>query len=100
MILFTGQKCSHSDTNIVDDEMKKRRLDESKNYGCVCTCCHRKHLMQCDCAIFVTKNYILDNPNVADSLSRRYREVRNKKIHMQVMSYKIATWSLRQSEFE
>ena len=59
--------------------MKKRRLDESKNYGCVCTCCHRKHLMQCDCVIFVTKNYILDNPNVADALSRRYREVRNKE---------------------
>ena len=33
MTLFTGQKHSHSDTNIVDDEMKKRRLDESKNYG-------------------------------------------------------------------
>ena len=25
------------------------------------------------------KNYILDNPNVADALSRRYREVRNKE---------------------
>ena len=45
MILFTGQKHSHSDTNIVDDEMIKRRPDESKNYGCVCTCCHRKHIM-------------------------------------------------------
>ena len=47
--------------------------------GCVCTCCHRKHLMQHDCVIFVTKNYILDNPNVADALSRRYRAVTNKE---------------------
>ena len=27
----------------------------------------------------MTKNYNLDNPNVADALSRRYREVRNKE---------------------
>ena len=27
----------------------------------------------------MTKDYILDNPNVADALSRRYREVRNKE---------------------
>ena len=79
MILFTGQKHSHSNTNNVDDETKRRRLDASKKYGCVCTCCHRKNLMRCDCVIFVKKNYILDNPNVADALSRRYREVRNKE---------------------
>ena len=35
--------------------------------------------MWCGCVIFVTKNYILDNWNVADALSRRYREVRNKE---------------------
>ena len=67
MIPFAGQKHSHSDTNIVDDELRKRRLDEFNN------------LMQHDCVIFVTKNYILDNPNVAYALSRRYREVRNKE---------------------
>ena len=27
----------------------------------------------------MTKNYILENPNVADALSKRYREVRNKE---------------------
>ena len=35
--------------------------------------------MWCDCVIFVTKNYILDNLNIADALSRSYREVRNKE---------------------
>ena len=44
MILFTGQKHCHSNTNNVDDETKRRRLDASKKYGCVCTCCHRKKL--------------------------------------------------------
>ena len=78
--LHMGQKDSHSDTNIVDDELKKRRLGESKNYGCACKCCHRKHLMcTCGSVIFVTKNYIWDNQNVADALSRWYREVRNKE---------------------
>ena len=80
MILFTGQKHSHSNTNNVDGETKRRRHDTSKKYGYVCTCCHRKkNLMQCDCVIFVKKNYSLDNANVADALSRRYREVRNKE---------------------
>ena len=39
----------------------------------------QKNLIRCDCVIFVKKNYYLDNPNVADALSRRYREVRNKE---------------------
>ena len=50
-----------------------------KKYGCVCTCCHRKNLIQCDCVIFLKKNYNIDNSNIADALSRRYREVRNKE---------------------
>ena len=57
-------------------------LVEQKGEDCMhqrSTCCHRKNLMWCDCVIFVKKNYILDNPNVADALSRRYREVRNKE---------------------
>ena len=55
MIPFTGQKYGHSDTNNVDGERKRRRVDTSKKYGCVCTCCHRKKLMQCDCVIFLKK---------------------------------------------
>ena len=60
-------------------KQKGEDLIASKKYGCVCTCCQRKNLMRCDCVIFVKKNYILDNPNVADALSRMYREVRNKE---------------------
>ena len=37
MIPFTGQKHAHSDTNNVDGERKRRRVDTSKKYGCVCT---------------------------------------------------------------
>ena len=44
MIPFTGQKHTHSDTNNVDGETKRRRLDTLEKYGCVCTCCHRKKL--------------------------------------------------------
>ena len=36
MILFTGQKHSHSNTNNVDGETKRRRHDTLKKYGCVC----------------------------------------------------------------
>ena len=35
--------------------------------------------MQFDCAIFLKKNYNVNNSNIADALSRRYREVRNKE---------------------
>ena len=77
MIPFTGQKHAHSDTNNVDGETK-RRVDTSKKYGCVCICCHRNNLMQCDCVIFLKKNYDVDNSNIADALSRRQWEVRKK----------------------
>ena len=79
MIPFTGQKHAHSDTNNVDGERKRRRVDTLKKYGCVCTC-HRKNLMQCDCVIFLKRNYDIDNSNIADALSSRYRgEVGNKE---------------------
>ena len=74
MIPFTGQKCAHSDTSNVDDERKMRRVDTLKKYGCVCISCPR-----CDCVIFVKKNYNIDNTNIADALSNRYREVGNKE---------------------
>ena len=79
MIPFTGQKHPHSDTNNVDNERKRRRVDTSKKYGCVCTCCHRKNLMQCDHVIFVKKKYDIDNSNIAEALLSRYREVGHKE---------------------
>ena len=69
MIPFTGQKHAHSDTSNVDDERKTRRIDTSKKYGCVYTSCHRKDLMQCDCVIFVKKNYNIGNTNVPEHKS-------------------------------
>ena len=68
MLLFTGQKHAHSNTSNVHDERKMRRVDTSKKYGCVCTCCQRKNLMRCDCIIFVKKNYDTDNTNIANAL--------------------------------
>ena len=79
MVLFTGQKHTHSNTSNVHDERKMRRVDTSKKYGCVCTCCQRKNLMRCDCVIFVKKNYDTDNTNIPNALSNRYREVGNKE---------------------
>ena len=38
-----------------------------------------KNLMQCDCVIFLKKNYDIDNSNIAGALSSRYREVGNKE---------------------
>ena len=35
MIPFTGQKQAHSETNNVDGERKRRRVDTLKKYGCV-----------------------------------------------------------------
>ena len=79
MIPFTDQKHAHSDTNNLDGERKRRRVDTLKKYGCVCTSCHRKNLMRCDCVIFLKNNYNIDNANIADALSSRYRKVGNKE---------------------
>ena len=64
---------------------KKRRIDndgnitESKKYRCVCTCCHRNDLPWYNCVIFVKHNYNLNIPAVANALSERYREIRQKE---------------------
>ena len=78
MILFTGQKHSfwYKHCWWWNEKEKTWRIQEL--WVCLYMF-HRKCLMWCDCVILVTKNYILDNPNVADALSRRYREVRNKE---------------------
>ena len=57
-----------------------------KKYGCVCTCCHIDNLpwYKCvifltKCVIFLTKNYNFDIPAVANTLSKRHREIRQKE---------------------
>ena len=52
---------------------------ESKKYGCVCTCCHADDLPRYQCVIFLRNNYKFDIPAVANALSKRYREIRQKE---------------------
>ena len=51
----------------------------SKNYGCVCTCCHADDLPRYQHVIFLRNNYYFDNSAVANALSKRYREIRQKE---------------------
>ena len=52
---------------------------ESKKYGCVCTCCHADDLLRYQCVIFLGNNYNCDISAVANALSKRYREIRQKE---------------------
>ena len=52
---------------------------ESKKYGCVCSCCHEDDFPRYQCVIFPRNNYIFDIPAVANALSKRYREIRQKE---------------------
>ena len=54
-------------------------MKESKKYGCVCTCCHANDMPQYNCVIFLRQNYNLNIPAVANALSKRYREIRQKE---------------------
>ena len=65
--------------------MAKKRFDdsgdmkESKKYRCVCTCCHANDLPHYNCVIFLRQNYNLNIPAVANALSKRYQEIRQKE---------------------
>ena len=52
---------------------------ESKKYGCVCTCCCTDNLPWYKCVIFLRKNYNFYIPAVANALSKRHREIRQKE---------------------
>ena len=66
-------------------EMTKRRvhdsrdIKESKKYGYVCTCCHTNDLPWDKCVISIRHNYNLNIPAVANTLSKWYREIRQKE---------------------
>ena len=51
----------------------------SKKYGCVCTCCHADDLPKYKCVILLRNNNKFDIPAVANALSNRYREMRQKE---------------------
>ena len=53
-------------------------MKESKRYGCVCTCC-ANDLPQYNCIISLRNNYNLNIPAVANALSKRHREIRQKE---------------------
>ena len=84
IVLIAGQKWSHPHEDD-QSEMTKRRIHnnrnitESKKYGCVCICCHRNDLPQCNCVIFVKHNYNLNIPAVANALWKQYQEIRQKE---------------------
>ena len=52
---------------------------ESKKYGCVGTCSHADDLLRYQCVIFLRNNYNFDILAVANVLSKRYREIRQKE---------------------
>ena len=51
----------------------------SKNYGCICTCCHGKTFQRYECVIFLQCNYNLLIPNVAKALFKRYKATKCKE---------------------
>ena len=52
---------------------------ESKKYGYVCTCYHTDNLPWYKCVIFLRNNSNFDIPAVANALSKRHREIRQKE---------------------
>ena len=56
-----------------------RETKDLKKYGCVCICCHRNNLQWYDCIIFLKQNYNFNIPAVANALSKRYQEIRQKE---------------------
>ena len=51
----------------------------SKNYGCICTCCHGNTFQRHECVIFLQHNYNLLIPSVAKALSKRCKATRSKE---------------------
>ena len=54
---------------------------ESKKYECVCMCCQAYDLPLYKCVIFLRNNYNFDIPAVANALSKRHREIRQKEVY-------------------
>ena len=82
---ISGQKQSHpnEEESAIEGTQNKvgncEETKESKKYGCVCTCCHADDLPRYQCVIFLRNNYNFDIPAVANALSKRYREIRQKE---------------------
>ena len=85
IVLISGQKGCHPKDDENDIEPTKKTVGytgetkESKKCGCVCTCCHADNLPWYKCVIFLRKNYNFNIPAVANALSKRHREMRQKE---------------------
>ena len=85
MLLISGQKQSHpnEEENAIEVTQNKvgnsGETKESKKYGCVCTCCHTDDLPRYQCVIFLRHNYNFEIPAVANALSKKNREIRQKE---------------------
>ena len=94
IVLISGQKWSHPNGEENAIGVTKKRVGnheetkESKKYGCLCTCCHADDLPRYQCVIFLRNNYNFDIPAVANALSKRYREIRQKECCVTQISYK------------
>ena len=100
IVLSAGQKWCHPNADENYSEMTKKRvgsgyMKESKKYGYVCTC-HASDLPQYNCVVFLRQNYNLNIPAVANTLSKWYREIWQKEIHMQTMSWRTERWQIQQ----
>ena len=84
ILLISGEKQCHPNEDKHDFKVTKKRVGymgdtKELKYGCVCTCCHTDNLPWYKCVIFLRKNYIFDIPAVANALSKRHREIRQKE---------------------
>ena len=51
----------------------------SKNYGCICTCCHGNTFQRHECVIFLQHNYNFMIPSVAKALPKRCKATKSKE---------------------
>ena len=85
IVLTLGQKQCHPNEDENEIEVTKKRVGytgdtkESKKYRYVSTCCHVHDLPWYKCVIFLRNNYNFDIPAVANALSKRHREIRQKE---------------------
>ena len=85
IVLIAEQKGCHRNADEHYSEVTKKRVDyggemkESKKYGCGCICCHANDLPWYNCVNFLRYNYNLNIPAVANALSKRHREIRQKE---------------------
>ena len=96
IVPIAGQKWCHPNDYKHEFAVTKKRLayagdiKESKKYGGICTCCHIDNLPRCKCVIFLTKNYNVDIPTVANALDIEKLDRRNSYANHIINNWKMA----------